>query len=96
MMVQSIIPALATALNQFQVNPANQDMAPFYWVTSWASIIAPEQFVALLDAHFFPQWQNTLQLWLSNGPNYTEVENWYLNWRVNLLILNQQKLFAYR
>ena len=82
LMVRSIIPRLATALDGFLVNPAEQDMTPFYWVTSWAAVIHPVHMVNLLEAHFFPQWHSKLHFWLSHSPDYNEVSNWYLNWKV--------------
>ena len=90
LMTQSILPRLAAALTEmFGINPANQDMKPYYWVTSWASVISQPQMVNLLEAHFFPQWHAVLHSWLVNGPDYNEVSNWYLNWKVQTLNFDQ-------
>jgi len=40
--------------------------------------------VNLIEAHFFPKWHDVLRAWLMHSPNYQQVEQWYLNWKVCL------------
>ena len=59
-----------------------QDLTPWHWVTAWASVTPPHLMVSLLEAHFFPKWHNVLRTWLAHAPNYEEISNWYVGWKV--------------
>lgn len=86
----SILPKLADTLKTldtaFLVNPLAQDLAPWHWVMSWASVLPRPQLISLLEKHFFPQWHAVLQHWLAHNPDFDEVTAWYLGWKVRPLI----------
>ena len=82
-MVRSILPKLAWALSDaLVINPSDQDLTPWHWVTAWAPVMPAALLVNLLEVHFFPKWQDVLRAWVTHSPNYMEVEQWYLNWKV--------------
>ena len=83
LMVRSILPKLAWALSDaLVINPGDQDLTPWHWVTAWAPVMPVALMVNLLEVHFFPKWQDVLRAWVTHSPNYMEVEQWYLNWKV--------------
>lgn len=84
-MVRSILPKLAWALSDaLVINPSDQDLTPWHWVTAWAPVMPVHLMVNLLEVHFFPKWHDMLRAWVTHSPNYMEVEQWYLNWKVGL------------
>ena len=85
LLMRSIVPKLAWALQDVLViNPLQQDLDPFHWVTAWQPVLPQHHMVNLLEFRFFPAWQRVLQHWLSNNPNFDEVTRWYLGWKVGL------------
>lgn len=78
---RSIIPKLQLALRDFAVNPHKQLLEPIKWVFSWSALAAPRLLVHLLCGFFFPKWFQALYQWLSNNPDYGEVQGWYVGWR---------------
>lgn len=83
LLVRSILPRLGWALSvALIIDPSNQDLTAWNWVTAWAPYIPVQQMVNLLEVHFFPKWHDILRAWVTHGPNYLEVEQWYLNWKV--------------
>lgn len=83
LLMRSIVPKLAWALQDvLEINPLQQDLAPFHWFTAWQPVLPQHHMVNLLEFRFFPAWQRVLQHWLSNNPNFDEVTRWYLGWKV--------------
>lgn len=94
LVMRSIVPKLAWALQDVLViNPLQQDLDPFHWVTTWQPVLPQHHMVNLLEFRFFPAWQRVLQHWLSNSPNFDEVTRWYLGWKVSQLALSGVSLF---
>lgn len=56
LLLRSIVPKLAGALQALVINPAAQDMGPFNWVMAWHEVLPPQHMAALLDTGFFPKW----------------------------------------
>ena len=83
LVMRSIVPKLAWALQDVLViNPLQQDLAPFHWLTAWHTVLPQHHIVNLLEFRFFPAWHRVLQHWLSNNPDFDEVTRWYMGWKV--------------
>jgi tuftelin-interacting protein 11 len=80
-LLRTIVPKLASCLDEFLINPQKQELDPFNWVMSWQDMISEHHFASLFEKHFFPKWMQVLCTWLSNRPNYDEVTRWYLGWK---------------
>lgn len=92
---RSILPKLAHTLDmEFAVNPVAQDLAPWHWVMSWASVLPRPQLISLLEKHFFPKWHAVLQHWLAHSPDFDEVTAWYLGWKVRSLLTSDTHVKA--
>ena len=77
-----LLPRLARHLREhFVVNPQDQDLTPLEDVLRWKDYFQPKVMGLLLVAEFFPKWHEILYLWLTNGPDYSEVDAWCSWWR---------------
>jgi len=94
LLLKCILPKLAFALQQLVIDPTNQDMSPFLWVTAWQEVVPLQQMVSLLELHFFPKWHQVLHYWLQHSPNYDEVTRWYLGWKTYFppALLDQERI----
>ncbi|EFJ43876.1 hypothetical protein VOLCADRAFT_65509 [Volvox carteri f. nagariensis] len=80
-MAKAIVPKLALALGQMDINPAAQQMEPWMWAMAWKDIISAQLMAGMLERVFFPRWHAVLQHWLTHGANFDEVTRWYLGWK---------------
>ncbi|RVD80955.1 uncharacterized protein DFL_008838 [Arthrobotrys flagrans] len=83
MLISQLLPRLADLLRRkFEVNPADQDVAPFEAVMAWHGFFRQSTFAQLLEAEFFPKWMQTLYMWLTTeGVDLEEVGEWYKWWQ---------------
>ncbi|KAL3313740.1 Tuftelin-interacting protein 11, partial [Cichlidogyrus casuarinus] len=101
---KNIVPKLIGVLQHFQVNlpprseepvkvnPTNQNMEPWSWVTRWTNMATPSVIVNLLERYFLPKWTGVLCNWLnqgvqtqqttgSGGAIFQEIAQWYSGWK---------------
>jgi len=76
-----ILPKLHLALQQMEVNPAQQDIRPVQWAMQWEDLASESQFVNLFETAFFPNWFEALCSWLSAHPDLKQVSEWYQLWK---------------
>lgn len=80
-LAKNIVPKLALCMQEFVINPLQQQMDAWNWVISWLDIISPVSMVKVLTENFFPRWIAVLSKWLSSNPNFDELTKWYLGWK---------------
>ena len=82
-MLKYVVPKLSATLREdFQVNPAQQDLKPLQDVLAWSEIIRPSIFSQLLEMEFFSKWLTTLHQWLVHPEaSFEEVAQWYSSWK---------------
>ncbi|RLN25140.1 hypothetical protein C2845_PM07G24930 [Panicum miliaceum] len=77
-----IVPKLKMALQEFQINPADQKLDQFNWVMPWASTIPAQHMVHMLEVDFFSKWHQVMYHWLcSPDPDFNEIVGWYKGWK---------------
>ncbi|KAJ4989529.1 g-patch domain-containing protein [Stagonosporopsis vannaccii] len=83
MLTNHLVPRLATHLrDNFDINPAEQDMAPLEAVFAWKGLLSDQALGELLKAHFFPKFLDIVHQWLSSeGVVFHEVQEWIKWWR---------------
>ncbi|KAG8530935.1 uncharacterized protein KY384_004292 [Bacidia gigantensis] len=82
MLVRYVLPRLAEYFtSNFEVDPADQDMAPLEKVLPWVPYFSIDAMAQLFADIFFQKWHNVLYLWLIGDPNHTEIMQWYQWWK---------------
>jgi tuftelin-interacting protein 11 len=83
LLLKCVVPKLGATLREdFQVNPANQDMKPLQQVLLWSTILRPTIFSQLIESQFFPKWLSTLHQWLVHpNASFEEIAQWYAFWK---------------
>jgi tuftelin-interacting protein 11 len=87
LLTNHLVPRFATYLrDNFEVNPAEQDLAPLEAVFAWKGLISDQVIGELLRAQFFPKFLDIIHQWLSSEEVvFTEVEKWIEWWRDEIL-----------
>ncbi|KAF1912697.1 GC-rich sequence DNA-binding factor-like protein-domain-containing protein [Ampelomyces quisqualis] len=82
-----LVPRLAAYLrDNFEINPAEQDLAALEAVFAWKGLISNQVIGELLRAQFFPKFLDVIHQWLSSEEVvFTEVEKWIEWWRDEIL-----------
>ncbi|KAH8725162.1 GC-rich sequence DNA-binding factor-like protein-domain-containing protein [Phaeosphaeriaceae sp. PMI808] len=82
-----LVPRFAAYLrDNFEVNPAEQDLAPLEAVFAWKGLISNLVIGELLKAQFFPKFLDIIHQWLSSEEVvFAEVEKWIEWWRDEIL-----------
>lgn len=79
-LVSHLLPKLSESLKMdFEVNPADQDLAPLLQVLEWKPLFKIEVMGELIASRVMPKFIATLHSWLTAEPSYTEVGEW-LDW----------------
>ena len=86
MLTNHLVPRFASHLrDNFELNPAEQDMAPLEAVFAWKGLLSDQTLGELLKAQFFPKFLEIIHQWLSSeGVVFSEVEEWIKWWRETL------------
>ncbi|XP_063724376.1 tuftelin-interacting protein 11-like [Symsagittifera roscoffensis] len=94
-LIKAICPKLKMALHLMPLDNTSSGIELLRSVLIWHDLLSLHQLSQILVAHFFPKWIQCLCVWLSNQPNFDEVEKWYRAWRnefpIQLLALNETK-----
>ncbi|XP_024545504.1 septin and tuftelin-interacting protein 1 homolog 1 [Selaginella moellendorffii] len=81
LLARNIVPKLKVALEQLEINPAQQRLEPFSWVMAWAPVMPLRLMIRMLEEKFFPKWHHALFAWLGSNPDFDEVTQWYQGWK---------------
>lgn len=87
MLTAHLVPRFAAHLrDNFEINPAEQDLAPLETVFAWKGLISNQVIGELLKAQFFPKFLDIIHQWLSSEEVvYDEVNKWIEWWRNEIL-----------
>ncbi len=84
-MNRNICPKLSNMLkNNFNINPASQDLKPLEIILEWyhSELISPLGICNLLSQELFPKWHGVLWTWLGTaGASLADICEWYLAWK---------------
>lgn len=82
-MVKFLLPRLASSLEeQLVINPADQDLGPIIWITSWRGIFSTEVLSELLGSVLTPRFLEILHAWLTSPDvSFEEVGAWFTWWK---------------
>ncbi|KAF1833731.1 TFP11-domain-containing protein [Decorospora gaudefroyi] len=87
LLTSHLVPRFAAHLrDNFEVNPAEQDLAPLEAVFAWRGLISNTTIGELLKAQFFPKFLEITHQWLSSEEVvFSEVQTWIEWWRNEIL-----------
>lgn len=87
LLTSHLVPRLSAHLrDNFEINPAEQELAPLEAVFAWKGLISNEVIGELLKAQFFPKFLEIVHQWLSSEEVvFEEVQTWLAWWRNDIL-----------
>ncbi|KAH6839664.1 GC-rich sequence DNA-binding factor-like protein-domain-containing protein [Alternaria rosae] len=87
LLTSHLVPRLSAFLrDSFEINPAEQDLAPLEAVFAWKGLISNEVIGELLKAQFFPKFLEIIHQWLTSPEVvFEEVQTWLTWWRTEIL-----------
>lgn len=87
LLTSHLVPRFAAYLrDNFEINPAEQDLAALEAVFAWKGLVSNEVIGELLHAQFFPKFLDIIHQWLSSEEVvFKEVEGWIAWWRDEIL-----------
>ncbi|XP_003741381.1 tuftelin-interacting protein 11 [Galendromus occidentalis] len=77
----NIIPKLGVVLQNFVIDPRNQEFKSWEWFTDWADVAPAPALAAVLDKYFFPKFHPVLFQLLQTSRNYEDVSHWFSGWK---------------
>ncbi|KAF2733459.1 hypothetical protein EJ04DRAFT_513229 [Polyplosphaeria fusca] len=81
LLLSNTVPRIAQLLREtFVIDPSDQQMDEWLVAQKWAPLIGPRVFTELLSTVFMPKFLDTLRVWLSADPDYSEISGWYQFW----------------
>jgi tuftelin-interacting protein 11 len=80
-LIKHISPKLALSMQEFVINPAQQNLDAWNWLMAWLDMVPLHAIVTILQKNFFPKWIQVLCSWLGANPNFNEVSKWYMGWK---------------
>jgi len=81
LLMRCIVPKLSLCLEDFEINPANQQLQPLQSVLQWMDLLPLHTILNLLLTSFFPKWVAVLHHWARSGPVLAEISKWYSGWK---------------
>jgi len=87
LLTSHLVPRLSAFLrDSFEINPAEQDLAPLEAVFAWKGLISNDVIGELLKAQFFPKFLEIIHQWLTSPEVvFEEVQTWLTWWRTEIL-----------
>jgi len=81
-LIEKVLGRLERAVAEMPVKPDGQDLQPMKDLFLWLDLAPTSALARVLEAAFFPQWNEALRQWLrSPSCNFQEVLQWYQGWK---------------
>ena len=81
LLINCILPKVIDAFKSLSVSRTCHCPVLFQKVMEWRHLIPSIHFISVIEGEFFPQWLRVLHTWLSDNPNFAEIQTWYKYWK---------------